>query len=119
MSKTELASTLRNNAAVRSIVGDAIFSRVIWQGADVPAVTYQRVVRSPENHLNGPATLDRDRYQVNSWAMDEDQVDALAKAVRVALEAQNYMMDFEIDATYEADTRRYGIRQDYFHHQQR
>lgn len=119
MSKTTLVSTLTGDGSVSALVGDRVMPRIIEEGASLPAVVYQRVARDPAAHLKYVPTADDNRYQVTSWATTDVEAETLAAAVRVALEAANFRHVLEIDAEYEKETKRYGVRQDYTYFEQR
>lgn len=114
MSKQALWSALSNDAALAALVGTRIYPRHLPDGVEVPAVVYKRLFEDPASHLNGPASLDLVRYQVDSWALSEGTVEPVRLAVRTALEGAGFTFLDSRDV-YEDDTRRFGVQQSFWY----
>lgn len=94
-------NTLRASSAVVRLVDDRIFRNTAPQGTQAPYVTWFLVTGTPENHLSGLPSMDRMTIQLDCWgAQDEgdDGSEALATAVRDALEPYGHMTAQPIDA---------------------
>lgn len=78
----ELALYARLVGAVGGIVHPVRAS----EGVTGSHVTYTLISSTPFNHLDGPATLDRLRYQVDVWSPSYATAVAMAETIRAALE---------------------------------
>lgn len=94
-----------------SRVGDIAGTRIWRHGTvpdnvdkplDVPFVTWFLVASSPENHLSGTPSTDRMVLQVDCWHPDGKGVEALAKAVRDAIEPYSHLTGQPFDGRDEA-----------------
>jgi len=61
------------------------------QTVALPYVTWFVSTGAPENHLDGLPPVDSYSVQVDCWSDDQDQVEALATAVRDAIEHEHHM----------------------------
>jgi len=105
-------TTLRASSAVTNIVGSNP-PRVYRHGrapqdATRPYVTWFVVSAPPENQLSGTPPVDRVSIQVDCWNTDDAEVEALAKAVRDAIEPLAHMTAVLLD-DFEAETKLYRI----------
>jgi hypothetical protein len=76
------------------------------QGITLPAITLQRIVDVPFNHLTGSAGLDLTSVQLDVFAIDYSGASgarAIADACRAALYAAGIQLQTEIEG-YEPDT---------------
>lgn len=90
-------STLANDGAVAALVATRIYRHGrAPQNVVAPYITWS-VFGSPENAFDGPDN-DRIRVQVDCWSDDDAQVEALATAVRDAIEPHAHMTLFENEA---------------------
>lgn len=81
-----LYSYLTANAGVSAIVGTRVYESLVPQGAAYPAISYSLVSRSGEaDSLDGADEQAVYRMQVNCWATSGVNRQALASAVRSAL----------------------------------
>lgn len=107
---TDLYATLNANAGVRSYVGVSSSpqqSRIypsgnVPEGAALPHVSYQTVVRIPIDTLTGTNNLHQYTVQISAHARTYAQAQAIAEAVHDALEGNGYMegwFDFYDDQT--------------------
>lgn len=78
------------------------------QGVARPYVTWQLVSGSPDNTLSELPLVDRIVVQVDCWHPDDAGVEALATAVRDALELHGHMTAVLLDQR-EPDTKLYRI----------
>jgi hypothetical protein len=80
-------------------------------------ITWQVIGQEPYNHLSGTPPTDRVVVQVDAWHPDSASIDAMATAVRDALEPRCHMTGVVADER-EPDTKLYriGLQFDYFWH---
>lgn len=81
-----LVSILRANGTVSGLVGTRIYPLTIPQDADRPAVTYQQISGPRLHTCAGPVGIVPSRFQFNCWDDSYGGADALAVAVRKALD---------------------------------
>ena len=104
---------LRNAAAVAAIVGARIYRHgTAPQNVVAPYVTWFIVAGAPENALDEVPRIDRNTVQVDCWSDNSGTgsagVEALAKAVRDAIEPTNHMAAIVADGR-DFETQRYRI----------
>lgn len=136
--KTALFDYLSNDAGVVAIVGDqvdgvpGIYPMTAPASAgDPPWVTYQELSRISWNHMLAISGLVRSRLEVDAWATTPLVADALAEAVRLAMDGFRGLMgdeeldvrscfledaqdDYEPPQAAEGRVGLYRVRQDYF-----
>lgn len=82
------------------------------QNTTAPYITWFLVSGNPENTLSELPKIDRDEVQIDCWSNNDgtgaNQIEALAKAVRDALEPSYYMTQIVADQR-DPDTDRYRI----------
>ena len=105
-------ATLAAAPAVTAIVG-ASPGRIYRHGSapqnvDRPYVTWAIVSAVPENNLSDTPPNDRVSVQVDAWSPDDAQAEALALAVRDALEPLAHMTGV-VANTQDAETRLYRV----------
>lgn len=104
--------TLKASAAVKAIVGSTN-PRIYRFGSapqDIPApyVTWFLVVGVPENNLSDPPPLDVMSVQIDCWHQSDVGCDALADAVRDAMELVCHMTAIVVNLR-ETETKLYRI----------
>jgi hypothetical protein len=92
---------LKASPAVKAIVGTNP-PRIYRHGSapqdtGKPYVTWALIAGVPENNLSDPPPLDRMTVQVDCWHQTDQGVDALASAVRDAIEPTAYMTGVILD----------------------
>lgn len=92
---------LKASSAVKAIVGTNP-PRVYRHGqapqdTDKPYVTWFLVAGVPENNLSDPPPVDRASVQVDCWHQTDSGVEALATAVRDALELVGVVTNYIVD----------------------
>lgn len=91
-------STLQASGAVVAMVGTRIYRHGrAPQDVAVPYVTWTLVAGAPENHLSGLPSVDRQTVQIDCWHRTDEGCDALATAVRDAIEPHAHMTGAPID----------------------
>lgn len=63
------------------------------QSVALPYVTHRTISAIPQNNLSGPPLADDGRVQVSCWSADPDDVEAVAAAVRAAIEPTWHILD--------------------------
>lgn len=114
---------LSANSAVTALVGAGVNCRVYPFGegpspAAYPYVTWQLVAGTPEQYLGDRPDIDDVRVQIDCWGDGRvgqggaRSVNAVADAVRNALEPHGYMVDFG-STERDPDTVSYRYRMDF------
>lgn len=89
---------LRADAATTALVPASRITPIIRpQSITTPAITLQRISKTPQNHLRGWGTLDANLVQVDVWADSYLVARNIADTARAALQAATYIMDSELD----------------------
>lgn len=109
MIQSDILTALLADSAVTAIVGARIYPMRIPQGADLPAIVYQKISSVPVNSLDGDSGLDSVRMQFTSWASTYSVAADLSAKVRAAINAASLksVTNFELD-TEDPETREYG-----------
>ena len=81
-----LVAILQADATVSGLVNDRIYPLVAPVGAELPAITYQRISGVRMETLQGPTGLAAPRFQFSCLANTYSQAKSLANAVRQALD---------------------------------
>jgi hypothetical protein len=90
---------LKSSSAVVALVGDAIWRHsAAPQDGPRPYITWFIVTGLPDNQLSGLPSDDQMTVQVDCWAKTDAQAEALATAVRDAIEPYAHMTGQPIDA---------------------
>lgn len=84
---------LADSAAVGAICGDRIYPVQVPQGATLPCVTYGRVSAARWSAMGTDTGLVEKRFQVSCWAETYARANALAEAVRGALQRRRGTID--------------------------
>ena len=80
---TLLYSKLTGDSGVSALVSTRVYPVLMPQSPTLPAVSYQRISNTEQD---GTSTLRETRYQVDCWDDGYEGVQALADAVKSALE---------------------------------
>lgn len=80
---TLLYSKLTADSDVSDLVSARVYAVLLPQSPTMPAISYQRISNTEQN---GTSTLRETRYQVDCWDDGYEGVQALASAVKSALE---------------------------------
>jgi len=81
-----IRTLLLANTSVSALVSTRAYSDVLPQNAAMPALTYSLIVESPNEHLGGIVDLSRATIQVDCFGITRSSANALADAVRIAIE---------------------------------
>ena len=104
-------STLSGSIAVTSIIGSAPRAYRMGEAPqDVvkPYVTWSTISGTPENQLSGLPSVDRMQVQIDCWHTTDAGAEALAIAVRDAVEPIAHMTSMPAIGR-ETDTRLYRV----------
>lgn len=116
-----LTAVVTGDAGLAALIGDRFFPIGTRQDVAYPYVTYQRIATPRAKHLNGKATLQWPRFQLNIWADTKAQARAVADALDTLLDAvEHTAAGLTIECTLQDDrsafdeaTRKPGVSQDY------
>lgn len=123
--ETGLKAALIANGTVDGIVSGRVFSEVVPQGQDLPALVFERVAIVAEQDLAGPGGLEVATMRVHCWSTSASAVWTLAAAVRSLLDIgpsadlggftiqQIYLEDEFPQSVFEGDRRDYRVIQQY------
>ena len=102
-------STLRNSATIISLVNTRIFRHgYAPQESTVPYITWSLIYSPPYNTLSEIPQADLNGVQIDCWSDTDAGVEALAVAVRDAMEPHSHMTNVYADGR-EPDTKLYRI----------
>jgi hypothetical protein len=80
-----LRQLLAGDAAVAALVGDRVYTEVLPQAGEVPAIVFTEVGADEDVALDGPTGATSARLQIDSWAKTRAEATSLGRAVRAAL----------------------------------
>lgn len=80
-----LRMVLTADAGVAALAGGRVYSEVLPQGGDVPAVVFTEVAADEDLALDGPTGARSARVQIDAWARTRAEATALGHAVKLAL----------------------------------
>jgi hypothetical protein len=118
---------LKGDATVTGMVGANIFPVMADENNAEKYITYKTISTTPENTKDGVSKLDTTRVQLNLYAPDKWDADAIAAAVRNVLDhyhgtlrgtLNTYVVDsiwFDgHDNEFDLESNRYVVVNDYF-----
>ena len=122
--ETALFTILDGDADTEAIVGARIYPAIVYQTADLPAVTFQQISGARTHTAGGPISLANPRFQVNCWAETYAESRQLAETVRKCLDGysgtvntraiDNIALDNELDTFKWIDSKKvYGKMLDF------
>lgn len=107
------------SAAVTAIVGAPPNMRVyaagaIPDGAALPVLTYQIISGQPESYIDAGATIERQRVQVDAWALTHAAAEQLQLVAMRAIEngGRNVCINNN-GPDYEPETKRFRSSRDF------
>jgi len=113
---TLIYTQLAADSGVSTLVSTRIYPDILPQRPSVPAMTYTRISNSPQL---GTSSLRRSRYQLDCWDLTADGSEALASAVKSAMEEHHDQdqtpgilmaeVDNEIGPTRDEETELYRV----------
>lgn len=81
-----ITTLLKNDATIATITGGRVFPVPLPQGTEYPAVTFFIVSELRDHTLTEPTNIARPRVQIDVWTIGRNDMHALSKAVRRALD---------------------------------
>lgn len=78
------------------------------QGGEGPQLVYNRIGGTSGHTMEGPVSMARARFQIDAYALDQDEVTALANAVKERLDGFSGSVAYG-DASPQASVKFYGI----------
>ena len=84
--KQAIHARLVAHALITALVGGRIYHNMAPGNAASPYLVYSKVSSNSEQHQGGASGLAESRFQIDSYSTDADEVDALATAVRMAMD---------------------------------
>jgi len=121
-----LVAAVIGEETIAARIGDRFFPIGGRQKVPYPYVTYQRITTSGAEYLDGDATLEWPRFQVDTWSPDADEAQEIAEAIRaflcptpsvpIAAAGLSFTASFQDQRgpTLDETTRNFGCSQDYF-----
>jgi hypothetical protein len=101
--------------ALKGLVSNRCYPLLMPQNPSYPSIIYTRISSTPENTLNGGATIDLVRFQIDSYAETYSAARTLAASVRTAMEAAAFKGLLQTDQDFlEPDVTVYRVTQDYY-----
>ncbi len=101
--------------ALKGLVSNRCYPLLMPENPSYPSIIYTRISSTPENTLNGGATIDLVRFQIDSYAETYSAARTLAASVRTAMEAAAFKGLLQTDEDFfEPDVTIYRVTQDYY-----
>jgi hypothetical protein len=101
--------------ALRNLVNDRCYPMQIPQNAPTPAIAFSRVASTPQNRLEGGASIDQVRIQVDLYETTYKKAKELAALVRAAMEGASFKGTLQSDEDfYEPDVKYYRVSMDFY-----
>lgn len=102
-------------SALSGLANGKVYPLVAPEKVTGSFIVYTRIASTPQNHLNGSATLDQVRIQVDTYASTYSACKALAVQVRSNLESSSCKALLQTEQDFfEPDLKLYRISQDYY-----
>ncbi len=100
---------------LKTLASGRVYPLVIPEKSVMPAITYLRIAYTPENTLDGGATIDQIRIQVDTYANTYAESKTLANSVRSVMESASFKGTLQSDQDlFEPDVKLYRVTQDYY-----
>lgn len=113
MIETDIFDTLR------SLVADRCYPLQMPKTPDYPSIVYARVSSNPQNRIEGGASLDQVRIQVDCYDLTYADAKNLSALVRAAMEAAAFKATLQFDTDlYESEVKVYRVTMDFYVWQQ-
>jgi hypothetical protein len=102
-------------SALSTLASGKVYPLVAPEKVVAPYIVYSRIASTPENTLDGGATIDLVRIQVDTYHNTYSAVKSLAESVRLALESSGAKATLQTDQDlFEPDLKVYRVSQDYY-----
>lgn len=97
------------------LAGGRVYPLVMPENGTKPAIVCLRIASTPENTLNGGATIDQIRFQIDTYANTYAEAKSLSASVRTAMESASFKGTLQTDQDlFEPDVKLYRVTQDYY-----
>lgn len=101
--------------ALDGLVGGRVYPLVMPEKGTKPAIVYTRIGSNPENTLDGGATIDQIRIQVDTYANTYAETKTISASVRSIMESASFKGTLQSDQDlFEPDIKLYRVSQDYY-----
>jgi hypothetical protein len=101
--------------SLKTLTSNRVYPLVMPQNATMPAIVYTRIANNPQNVLEGGATLDQIRFQVDTYAITFFAARLLAAQVRSAMENAGFKATLQTEQDFfEVEVNYYRVSQDYY-----
>ena len=101
--------------ALKSLVSNRCYPLLMPENPTYPSIVFTRISSTPENTLNGGATIDQVRFQIDIYSETYAGAKALAASVRTAMEAASFKGLLQTDQDFfEPDVTIYRVTQDFY-----
>ncbi len=98
--EADLYSRLTGFAGLAALVGNRVYPQMIPQAVTMPAISYQRVSTIRTSVMRNDIDIVRSRFQVDVWAKDFDEGEAITAQVLAALQRYRGTGTVEILAVF-------------------
>lgn len=113
MIETTIFSTLS------SLVAGRCYPLQMPQTPTYPSIVYTRIASDPKNRLEGGASLDQVRLQIDCYSTSYESAKTLSWAVRGAMESASFKATLQFDTDiYEPEVNVYRVMMDFYVWQQ-
>ena len=89
--ETDFYATLQADAGVTAIAGSKLYPHIAPEGTAAPFMTFHMVVGTPYNIISRTTALEKKRIQINCWSDSYAGAQALAEAVKTALNSSGHL----------------------------
>lgn len=101
--------------ALDHLASGRVYPLVMPEKSVMPAIVFLRIASTPENTLNGGATIDQIRFQVDTYANTYAEAKSVSASVRTAMESASFKGTLQTDQDlFEPDVKLYRVTQDYY-----
>ena len=101
--------------SLKTLVSNRVYPLVMPQKGTLPAIVYARIANNAQNVLEGGASIDQIRFQVDTYATTFAAARQLAAQVRSAMEGAGYKATLQTEQDFfEAEVNYYRVSQDYY-----
>ena len=101
--------------ALKNLASNKVYPLVMPEKSTLPAIVYTRIANNAQNVLEGGATIDQIRFQVDTYASTFFAARLLAAQVRSAMETAGFKATLQTEQDFfEVEVNYYRISQDYY-----
>lgn len=101
--------------ALEGLVSGRCYPLQMPQEPTYPAIVYSRIASEPQNRLEGGASLDQVRVQIDCYATTYEGAKTLSASVRSAMESASLGATLQLDLDlYEPEVKVYRVTMDFY-----